>query len=165
MDVGFILLQTYLSFRQTEVDSQFRFPPDGDVSVEMKLLFQLQSLVVCVHYPVFLLRSCFTCVCDRETKRWFILFYFIFRMVSSGWTGRFTVLRAGCMPDLSAHVIFISCVFNLHIFTLATETQIGLFDLALTTTVARWISSSHKSDPSLTSERNIRHKKRGKKHL
>lgn len=52
---------SYLSFRQTEVDSQFRFPPDGDVSVEMKLLLQLQSLMVSVDYPVFLLRSRFTC--------------------------------------------------------------------------------------------------------
>lgn len=67
---------------------------------------------------------------------------------SSGGTGRLTVLGGGCMPDLSAHGIFISCVLHLHIFTLATETQIGLFDLVLRT--VWWISSSHQSNPSLT---------------
>lgn len=61
-------METYLSFRQTEVDSQFRFPPDGDVSVEMKFLLELQSLMVCVNYPVFLLRSCFTCEGDKKQK-------------------------------------------------------------------------------------------------
>lgn len=70
--------QIYLSFRQTEVDSQFRFPPDGDVSVEMKLLLQLQSLVVCVNYPVFLLRSRFTCEDDEKqnTMHWGVFFFF-----------------------------------------------------------------------------------------
>lgn len=55
------VIETNLSFRQTEVDSQLRLPSDGDVSVEMKLLLQLQSLMVCVHYPVLLLRPCLTC--------------------------------------------------------------------------------------------------------
>lgn len=58
----------YLSFRQTQVDSQFGFPPDGDVSVEVKLLLQLQPLMVCVHHPVFLLRSCFTWEQDKSIR-------------------------------------------------------------------------------------------------
>ncbi len=81
---------TYLSFRQTEVNSQFRLPPDGDVSVEMKLLLQLQSLMVCVNYPVFLLRSCFTC--EGDTKQRTQRYIFAFFLQPSGITG------AGCMP-------------------------------------------------------------------
>ena len=36
-----MLVQTYLSLREAQVDSQLGFPPDGDVSVEVKLLLQL----------------------------------------------------------------------------------------------------------------------------
>lgn len=71
------LIETYLSFRQPEVDSQFRLPPDGDVSVEMKLLLQLQPLMVCVNYPVFLLRSCFTCESDKKRNSVKIELFFL----------------------------------------------------------------------------------------
>lgn len=68
------LFQTYLSLRQAEADSQFGFPPDGDVSVEMKLFLQLQPLMVCINYSVLLLRSCFTCEVDKNTRYNFSIF-------------------------------------------------------------------------------------------
>lgn len=111
------ILQTYLSLWEAQVDSQLRFPSDGYVSVKMKLFFQLQPLVVCVHYPVFLLRSRFTCVGDRSTNEW--LWVFVDAGVSV--SGRVVELEAGCMPRpaLSAHGIFISRVWNLHLLALS----------------------------------------------
>lgn len=88
------LIETYLSFRQPEVDSQFRLPPDGDVSVEMKLLLQLQPLMVCVNYPVFLLRSCFTCESDKKRNSVKIeLFFFSSQVVELE-----DLRRGRCMP-------------------------------------------------------------------
>lgn len=43
----------------------------------MKLFLQLQPLVICVNYPVFLLRPCFACVWEKNLSK--ILFSFYFR--------------------------------------------------------------------------------------
>lgn len=91
---------SYLSFRQTEVDSQFRFPSYGDVSVEMKLLLQLQSLMVGVNYPVFLLRSRFTCEGDKKKHGYFCLSVFgNIGQQPSGWTGTFLESRLHACHD------------------------------------------------------------------
>jgi hypothetical protein len=67
--------QGYLSFRQAQVGRELCLPPDGDVPVEVKLLLQLQTLVVGIHHPVLFLGSRFTFnkkeqhKCKREMVR------------------------------------------------------------------------------------------------
>lgn len=55
---------SHLSLREAEGQRQFWFPPHGDVAVILKLLLQLQPLVVRVHHPVLVfspsLPSCIT---------------------------------------------------------------------------------------------------------
>lgn len=119
------LFWTYLSFRQTQVDSQFRFPPDGDVSIKMELFLQLQPLMVGVNHPVFLLRSRFTCH-NKIKHRTNLL---VVTEMHPGFPGtrlERTLWCAGCMPKpiISAHRIFTSCVLNPHQFVLSADTQI-----------------------------------------
>lgn len=109
---------TYLSLRQAEADSQFGFPPDGDVSVEMKLFLQLEPLMVCINYSVLLLRSCFTCKVDKNTHYDFSFAWFHFKSLCINFCGQVVQLEdspSGHMharTGLSAHGIFISLLFK-----------------------------------------------------
>ena len=50
-----------LPLGEPKCGSQLTFPPDGDVSTKVKLLLQLQPLMVCVHHPVFVFCPGFHC--------------------------------------------------------------------------------------------------------
>lgn len=133
--------QTYLSLRQAEADSQFGFPPDGDVSVEMKLFLQLQSLMVCINYSVLLLRSCFTCKVDKSTHYKFSVFPFVsffshFKSLCICFCEQVVKLEDSHSGDrhartgLSAHGIFISLLFK-STSILLQKRKLGCFILRL----------------------------------
>lgn len=48
-----------LAFGQTQVGCQLGFSTDGDVSAVVELFFEFHSLVVGVHYSIFVFCSCF----------------------------------------------------------------------------------------------------------
>lgn len=132
--------QTYLSLRQAEADSQFGFPPDGDVSVEMKLFLQLQPLVVCINYSVLLLRSCFACEVDKSTHYNFSISRpvccFHFKSLCIYFCGQVVKLEDSHSGDmhsrtgLSAHGIFISLRFK-STSILLQKRKLGRFILRL----------------------------------
>lgn len=49
----------YLSLREAERHRQLALPPHCDILVVLKLLLQLQPLVIRVHHPVLVLGACF----------------------------------------------------------------------------------------------------------
>lgn len=132
--------QTYLSLRQAEADSQFGFPPDGDVSVEMKLFLQLQPLMVCINYSVLFLRSCFTCEVDKSTHYNFSIFRFFacfhFKSLCIYCCGQVVKLEDSHSGDmhartgLSAHGIFTSLLFK-STSILLQKSKLGRFILRL----------------------------------
>lgn len=119
----------YLSLRQAEADSQFGFPPDGDVSVEMKLFLQLQPLVVCINHSVLLLRSCFSCEVDQNTH--FKIPVFCPLLLCICFCGQLVELddsRSGDMharTGLSALGIFIGLLFKSTSILLLQKRKLG----------------------------------------
>jgi len=145
-------MSSYLSFWQTEVDSQFRFPPDGDVSVEMKLLLQLQSLMVRVHYPVFLLRSRFTCERKKNALPKIQNFLFFWAHLSARWLNwKTSSEQAACQdrPIWALHLYWqhlkSTSLWLLHRY--ANRAFWSCFDDGC----SKWISNRHESDRCLTS--------------
>lgn len=55
----------YLSLWQAESRGELGLPPDGDVFAVVKLLLQLQALVVCVNHAVLVFSPCLP-VCEAE---------------------------------------------------------------------------------------------------
>lgn len=111
----------YLSLRQAQADSQFRFPPDGDVSVEMKLFLQLQPLVVCINHSVLLLRSCFSCEVDQNTHFTTPLFplwllVFMYSEFKSLYLVRSARRRRACQDGPIGLASLLGCFSNLHLF-------------------------------------------------
>lgn len=49
--------QTHLSLREAQCHRQLTLPPHGDVAVMLKLFFQLQTLLITVNHPVFVLSA------------------------------------------------------------------------------------------------------------
>lgn len=64
----------YLSLWQTERRGKLRLPSDGDVFAVVKLLLELEPLVVGVNHSVFVFSSCLS-ICKTETKHFLNCFY------------------------------------------------------------------------------------------
>lgn len=65
--IGLPLQAAHLSLREAQRHRQLRLPAHGDVAIALKLLLQLQPLLVGVHHPVLVLCASFPCWFAQES--------------------------------------------------------------------------------------------------